>query len=126
MSELILEKKDPASTTTPYGGRPITPTEHPHIIRVPGVRGGEPIISGTTIAVWAIADMVTRQQFAIDALLTYWPYVQPAKIFDALAYYFDHQQEIDEYLRQNSEEVWRPKTEAKRRAWLAQQKSPSI
>ena len=30
-------------------------TEHPHIVRIPGVRGGEPIIKGSTISVWIIA-----------------------------------------------------------------------
>ncbi|MBI3362892.1 MAG: DUF433 domain-containing protein [Chloroflexi bacterium] len=129
MSELTIEKKEQAAATLPpaiqYEGRPIARTEHPHIIRVSGVRGGEPIIEGTAIAVWAIADMYVRQQFTIDALLAYWPHVHPAKIFDALSYYFDHQRDIDEYLRQNSEEIWRPRTEAKRRAWLKKQKSLS-
>lgn len=31
-------------------------TEHPHIERVPGVRGGQPVISGTRIPVWIIVD----------------------------------------------------------------------
>jgi uncharacterized protein (DUF433 family) len=30
-------------------------TEHPHIVRVPGVIGGEPVIAGTRISVASVA-----------------------------------------------------------------------
>jgi len=52
-----------------------TPTEHPHIERVEGVCGGEPVIEGTRIPVQ-----------------------------DAIGYYHNHKEEIERAIYQNSEE----------------------
>ncbi len=67
-------------------------TEHPHIVRLPGVCGGEPVIDGLRVAVRHVATLHQRGESIpeiADALgLT------EAQVFHALSYFFDHQDEI--------------------------------
>jgi uncharacterized protein (DUF433 family) len=35
--------------------RKVIRTEHPHIVRIEGVRGGKEIVEGSGVPVWAIA-----------------------------------------------------------------------
>ncbi|MEK7807923.1 MAG: DUF433 domain-containing protein, partial [Chloroflexota bacterium] len=44
-----------ATKTPTKRKRKVIRTEHPHIVRIPGVRGGEPVIEGSGISVWIIA-----------------------------------------------------------------------
>ncbi len=67
-------------------------TEHPHIVRLEGVCGGEPVIDGLRVTVRHVATLYLRgetiQEMA-DALgLT------EAQVFHALSYFFDHRDEI--------------------------------
>lgn len=76
-------------------------TEHPHIVKVPGVRGGQPIISGTRIPVWLIAanweEGCTPQE-----ILEHYPQLAPAQLYDALSYYYDHPEEIEAQIREHN------------------------
>ena len=65
-------------------------TEHPHIVRVPGVAGGRPVITGTRISVEFIAR---------------YPHLSPAAVYDAISYYFDHQDEIDREIEESTLEA---------------------
>ena len=65
-----------------------------HITRKPGISGGEPIIAGSRITVRHIVDM-TEAGEAVEDILEAIPHLTPAQIHGALAYYFDHQEEID-------------------------------
>jgi uncharacterized protein (DUF433 family) len=69
-------------------------TEHPHIVRVPGVCGGRPVIAGTRIGVDFVARFVNSGCDADEIMETY-PHLTRAGVYDAISYYFDHQQEID-------------------------------
>jgi uncharacterized protein (DUF433 family) len=69
-------------------------TEHPHIVRVPGVLGGEPVIKGTRIGVAFIARLLQAGEEAPDIIATY-PHLAPAAVYDAISYYLDHREEID-------------------------------
>jgi uncharacterized protein (DUF433 family) len=71
-----------------------TPTEHPHIVRTPGVVGGRPAIRGSRISVWHIARYLRAGSDVHDVILTY-PHLPPAAIYDAISYYLDHKDEID-------------------------------
>lgn len=68
-------------------------TEHPHIVKVPGVRGGRSVIAGTRIPVWLIAanweEGCTPQE-----ILEHHPQLAPAQLYDALSYYYDHAEEV--------------------------------
>lgn len=79
-----------------------TPPVHPRIVRIEGVRGGEPLVKGTGISVRTIVERTrlgdTPAQIAAD-----YPTLTIAQVYDALSYYHEHTQEIEEYIRQNEE-----------------------
>jgi uncharacterized protein (DUF433 family) len=69
-------------------------TTHPHIIRVPDVCGGRPIVRGTRILVQTIVGYY-KQGLSVDEILVGLPHLTAAQVFDALSYYHDHQAEIE-------------------------------
>jgi uncharacterized protein (DUF433 family) len=79
-------------------------TDHPHIVRRPGVCGGSPVIEGTRIPVRLIAGYVNDGIMDAGEIVRAYPNLTLAQVYDALAYYHDHKSEIDEELRQNTEE----------------------
>ncbi|HJY62799.1 MAG TPA: DUF433 domain-containing protein [Ignavibacteria bacterium] len=73
----------------------------PYISRNSGILGGIPIISGTRIAVRAIAGYY-QLGMNVDEILITLKHLTPSQVHSALAYYFDHQNEIDKQLKENS------------------------
>jgi len=78
----------------------ITATEHCYIVRNPEILDGEPIINGTRTTVRAIVELWQLGVFPeeIPARL---PHLALAQVFDALSYYNDHQDEINDYIERN-------------------------
>jgi uncharacterized protein (DUF433 family) len=66
-----------------------------HIESTPGVCGGRPRIAGRRIRVQDIAFWHLKEGWSIDTLVKEF-HVSPAEAHAALAYYFDHQSEIDD------------------------------
>ncbi len=79
-------------------------TEHPHIVKVPGICGGRPTIKGTRISIDLIARFLKGGSDASDILDTY-PHLTPAGVHDAISYYYDHQEEIDQELAEARAEI---------------------
>jgi uncharacterized protein (DUF433 family) len=75
-------------------------TEHPYIVRKSGVCGGSPIIDGSRITVRLIAEFVKTGSTAEDILASY-PHLSLAQIHDAISYYFDHKEEIEQEIEDN-------------------------
>jgi uncharacterized protein (DUF433 family) len=75
-------------------------TEHPYIVRKSGVCGGSPIIDGSRITVRLIAQLVKTGTSAEEILASY-PHLSLAQIYDAISYYFDHREEIDQDIEDN-------------------------
>ena len=71
-------------------------TEHPHIVKVAGVLGGEPVIAGTRIGVAFIARLL--QAVEPSEIIAAYPHLVPAAVYDAISYYLDHREEIDELI----------------------------
>lgn len=75
-------------------------TAYPHIESTPGVRGGKPCITGTRLAV---IDIVLAHQagYTPEQLRTHFSSrpLTLAEVHAALAYHYDHPEELDEYLR---------------------------
>ncbi|OFX17451.1 MAG: hypothetical protein A2Z18_00775 [Armatimonadetes bacterium RBG_16_58_9] len=68
-------------------------TEHPHIVCVEGVCGGEPVVDGLRVAVRHVAVLHQRGETLseiADALN-----ITESQAIHALSYYFDHREEID-------------------------------
>ncbi len=81
-------------------------TDYPHIVKVDGVLGSQPIIEGTRIAVWHIVGYYYKVGMSVEDILAEWDYLRPAQIFSALAYYHDNKEEIDAVREDNSYERW--------------------
>ncbi|MGC8643553.1 MAG: DUF433 domain-containing protein [Isosphaeraceae bacterium] len=67
-------------------------TEHPHITRLEGVCGGEPVVDGLRVTFRHVATLHVRGETIpeISSALG----LTEAQVFHALSYYFDHCDEI--------------------------------
>ena len=92
--------------TTPQTVPAAQETEHPHIVRVHGVCGGRPIIKGTRLSVRHIAQMYKAGD-TVEEIIQAHPYVKSAAVYDAISYYLDHQQEIEQEIAANRLEALR-------------------
>lgn len=93
----IQEKLD--KMTNGYSS-PIFYSDHPHIGRVHGVQGGDPIVLHAGRTVRGIVEL-SRQMSLEDLLKEYEGSLTPAQLFDALSYYYDHPGEIDQIIAEN-------------------------
>ncbi len=75
-------------------------TEHPYVVRVPGVCGGAPTIKGTRITVRLIAALV-KSGYTPEDILRDYPHLNLAQIYDAVSFYFDHKEEIEQEIEEN-------------------------
>jgi len=78
-------------------------TEHPHIVRVPGVCGGDPVIEGTRIGVVFIVRQLAAGDTPEDIVESL-PHLTRAAVYDAISYYHDHKREIDQIIDDNTPE----------------------
>jgi prevent-host-death family protein len=67
---------------------------HPRIARHPEISGGEPILAGTRLPVREIVQRVHAGQSAEDIAAAL-PPLTPGRVYDALSYYFDNQDEVE-------------------------------
>jgi uncharacterized protein (DUF433 family) len=94
----ILEKLE--KMTRGYS-TPVFYTDHPHIVRVQGVQGGDPIVFRAGRTVRGIVEL-SRQMSLEQLVQEYEGSLTPAQLFDALSYYYDHPGEIDQYIAENN------------------------
>jgi uncharacterized protein (DUF433 family) len=69
-----------------------TRTEHPHIVRLEGVCGGEPLIDGLRVTVRHAVTLHQRGESILD--IAEGLGISEAQVFHALSYFFDHRDEI--------------------------------
>lgn len=85
---------------------------YPHLARNPRIAGGAPIVKGTRITVRAIAGYY-QLGMSVDEILQSLPHLTQSQVHAALAFYFDHQKEIDSELERNADiDHWRKQLEA--------------
>ena len=78
-----------------------------HIASDREILNGVPIVKGTRIAVRCIAGYY-QMGMSTDEILISLPHLTASQVHAALAYYFDHQDEIDRDLQENSDtEYWK-------------------
>jgi uncharacterized protein (DUF433 family) len=77
-----------------------TATGHPYVSSDDSILNGAPIVKGTRTPVRAIAELwkfgVTQEEIVMRL-----PHVTLAQVFDALSYYQDHCEEIDQDMLRN-------------------------
>ena len=76
-----------------------------HIETTPGVCGGKPRIAGTRIRVQDIVILTEANLQTPDEIVAAYPHITLADVHAALAYYFDHVEEINRYIREADELV---------------------
>jgi uncharacterized protein (DUF433 family) len=67
-------------------------TEHPHVVRLEGVCGGEPVIDGLRVGVRQVVVLHRRGETILDIAEALG--ITEAQVFHALSYFFDHREEI--------------------------------
>jgi uncharacterized protein (DUF433 family) len=85
------------------GARSIAPST-PHIVKVAGLRSGRPVIEGTGFEVQHIVGYYYEVGMSVDEIAHEWDYLTYAQVLSALAYYYDHREEIDRVRYENSYE----------------------
>jgi uncharacterized protein (DUF433 family) len=85
--------------------------EKQHIVATPDTCGGKPRVAETRIRVQDIV-VWTEQGQSPDEIVTDYPHLTLADIHAALAYYFDHREEIERDIREADELVQRMLTDS--------------
>ncbi len=82
-------------------------TSYPYITSHPDISGGAPVVEGVRVTVRTIAGYY-QMGMDVDEILATLSHLTASQVHSALAYYFDHQQEIDSVLAEYSdEEYWK-------------------
>jgi len=76
-------------------------TEHPHIVCLTGVCGGEPVIDGLRVTVRHVATLHRRGETISDIVEALG--LTEAQVFHALSYFSDHQGEIQALIDEEEE-----------------------
>lgn len=74
-----------------------------HITKTPGVCGGKACVAGTRVRVMDVVIWHERLGWSADEIVSQIPGVTLSDVHAALAYYFDHREEIEEDIRRNDE-----------------------
>jgi uncharacterized protein (DUF433 family) len=69
-------------------------TDYRYLKRIPGVRGGNPIVEGTRIGVHDVVGLIGTGS-TIDDVIRSFPDLKRSQVYECLAYYEDHRGEID-------------------------------
>jgi uncharacterized protein (DUF433 family) len=93
LRDLVAAQLGPSTTAE-------TPTSHRYITRAEGILSGEPIIADTRTPVRAV---VEHWKFgdSPETILRKLPHLRLAQVFDALSYYDDHRDEIEQTIARN-------------------------
>jgi uncharacterized protein (DUF433 family) len=75
-------------------------TLYPHLEIVKQNESEIICLEGTQIPVYFIIEEYQRLHQSVDAIMTKLSHLNPALIFSALAYYYDHQKEINQIINQ--------------------------
>ena len=76
-----------------------------HVEIVPDKCGGKPVITGTRIRVWDVYVHHERLGRSPDEIVRAYPHITLADVHAALAYYWDHKDDIDQQMKDADEFV---------------------
>lgn len=66
-----------------------------YIVRLPGLRGGNPTVEGTRIGVHDVIGLLQNGETVDTLIAKCFPQLTRAQVYECLAYYEDHRGEID-------------------------------
>jgi uncharacterized protein (DUF433 family) len=93
-----------------------------HITKIPGVCGGRPAIDHTRVRVLNIVFLL-KEGYTPERMLEQYPDLNLAQVHSALAYYYDHRDEIEGYIKED--EAWDEEYEREKAEFLSKRRSPS-
>jgi uncharacterized protein (DUF433 family) len=79
-----------------------TKIDQRNIEKVPGRCGGRAVVGGTRIRVSLLLGMY-RKGMTVEEIVEYYPHLRPADVHNALAYAYDHPDEMEEDLAADDE-----------------------
>ena len=82
-------------------------TDHISIEVVEKIIGPQAVLKGTRIPVSIIIGYLRLGETPASLVENILPHLTLAQVYDALSYYYDHQDEIEQELRENTEEYGR-------------------
>ncbi len=98
IASIKQELKQIRETVTQYQVAQIT---HPYIVKIEGHQGGEPMVRSAHVTVRTIVEQsrigTTPAEFVKDH-----PPMTLAEFYDALSYYYDHTDEIEQIIAENN------------------------
>lgn len=77
-----------------------TSVAYRYIASVPDILSGEPVIKGTRTPVRSIV-LKWRLGYAPEEMIQAMPHLTLAEVFEALSYYSDNREEIDDFIDRN-------------------------
>ena|SRR2546425_13361172 len=89
---------------------------YPHIVKEPGYCGGKAAIDDTRVRVNNVA-WLHKLGRTPDEILVEYPHLSLAQVYAAIAYYYDHVEEIEAELAED--EGWEEEHERRRAEYLA-------
>ena len=81
----------------------VSKVQYPYITSAPDIAGGALIIEGTRITVRCIASYY-QMGMTVDEILMTLPHLRPSQVHSALAYYFDHTEQMMEEMENSWDE----------------------
>src|SRR5438046_6317346 len=104
-------------TTTQASNRPaeattMPPTDRVRIVSTPGTCGGRPRIDGHRITVEDVAIWHERLAMSPDEIVSAYPSITLSDVHAALAYYYEHRDQIDAAIRDGEALVAQIKAQA--------------
>jgi uncharacterized protein (DUF433 family) len=88
--------------------RAVEKVMHPYLTSRKDYCGGHPVIKGTKFPVRSVVNYILRQGLSPEELVKEFPHLTLAQVYDALSYYYDHKDDIERELQENTEEKLRP------------------
>jgi uncharacterized protein (DUF433 family) len=72
----------------------------PHVDSHPDKCGGKPCVAGTRVRVWDVAHHIERLGYTPDEVICAYPRLSLSDVYGAMAYYWDHREEIERQVKE--------------------------
>ena len=79
--------------------------KHPYITSEPGISKGSPIIAGTRVRVLDIIIEYEYLGLTSDEIINAYPHLSLPQIHDALSFYYERSEELDQEISQRKEKI---------------------
>ena len=92
-------------------------TNHPYIMRSQDICNGSPILEGTRIRVIDVVIEYTMLGKTPDEIVDAHPFLDLARVHDALSYYYEHREELDTEIQTRLQDINELKEKFQSKVW---------